>query len=621
MIATIRAFRLCTSASTRVLAAVLASACIVGAVSAAAPARTASPSRMAKPANTALDAVIVDYDAYIDALDPVTAGQRGDRAAAALWPDDAPAAVARHHATLQALQKRLRAVPRASLTGEAALNDDLMSWQMALELDGHRFDEERIPFTADEGFFQTPNYAAEGTIIRDEADAQAWLERLRRLPAYDDTEIANMQRGIRTGFVQPHLIAAKIAAVTAAQAALPAGQSPLLKPFETLPPSFPAGRQQALRQEALDIVRTRIKPMERKIADFFQNSYVPASRATLGASSLPDGRAYYAYRVRHETTTDMTPDQVFALGQSEITRIRAAMDAQIAQTGFKGDFKAFQEHLRTDPDFYVTTRTALLEKASRLAKRVDDQLPRFIGKLPRLTYGVRPVPGAIEENYTTGRYNPGSPEQGIAGGLMINTSHLDQRPLFELPTLVAHEGVPGHHIQIALAQEMTDLPTFRRNSEITAYVEGWALYSEQMVSEMGLYDTPYIRFGMLSMEMWRACRLVMDVGIHWKGWTRDQAMACLRDNTALADKNMQNETDRYIAWPGQALGYKIGELRIMALRHRAEAALGNRFDIRRFHDVVLDEGAMPLSLLEQRVDAWIRTQQGAPASTVSPAAH
>jgi len=600
MIATVRLLCLGTSASARVMMAAVASMCIVTAASAA------SPAPGGKAANAALDAVIADYDAYSDALDPITAGQRGDRAASVLWPDDSPAAVARRFATLQMLRKRLRAVPRASLAGEATLNDDLLSWQIALGLDGHRFDEARIPFTADEGFFQTPGYAAEGTVFRNETDAQAWLERLRGLPAYYEIEIANMQRGIQTGFMQPHLIAVKIAAVTAAQAALPAEQSPLLKPFQTLPASLPAGRQQALRQEALGIVRTRIKPMERKVADFFQSRYVPASRVTLGASSMPDGRAYYAYRVRHETTTDMTPDQVFALGQSEIARIRTAMDVQIAQTGFKGGFRAFQQHLRTDPEFYVTSREALLEKASRLAKRVDDQLPRFIGRLPRLTYGVRPVPAAIEENYTTGRYNPGSPEQGIAGGLMINTSHLDQRPLFELPTLVAHEGVPGHHIQIALAQEMTGLPTFRRNSDITAYVEGWALYSEQLVSEMGLYDTPYIRFGMLSMEMWRACRLVMDVGIHWKGWTRDQAMACLRDNTALADKNMQNETDRYIAWPGQALGYKIGELRILALRHRAEAALGDRFDIRRFHDVVLDEGAMPLSLLEQRVDAWIQ---------------
>lgn len=605
MIAMIRAFCFGTVACARVAAAALASVRIVSAAAAA------TPAPVAKPADTALEAIIVDYDAYRDTLDPVTAGQRGDRAASILWPDDSPVAVARHFATLQALQERLRAVVRAPLTGEPALNDDLLSWQIALDLEGHRFDEERIPFTADEGFFQTPNYAAEGTIIRDEADAQAWLARLRRLPAYDEIEIANMQRGIRTGFMQPHLIAVKIALATAAQAALPVEQSPLLKPFQTLPASLPADRQQALRQAALDIVRAKIKPMEQKVADFFKNSYLPAGRAKLGASSLPDGCAYYAYRVRHETTTDMTPDQVFALGQSEIARIRKAMDAEIAQTGFKGDFKAFQEHLRTDPEFYVTSREALLEKASWLAKRVDDQLPRFIGKLPRLTYGVRPVPVpvAIEETYTTGRYDPGSPEQGIAGGLMINTSHLDQRSLLELPTLVAHEGVPGHHIQISLAQEMTNLPTFRRSSEITAYVEGWALYSEQLVAEMGLYDTPYIRFGMLSMEMWRACRLVMDVGIHWKGWTRDQAIACLRDNTALADKNMQNETDRYIAWPAQALGYKIGELRIMALRHHAEAALGDRFDIRRFHDVVLDEGAMPLSLLEQRVTDWISTEQ------------
>jgi uncharacterized protein (DUF885 family) len=221
---------------------------------------------------------------------------------------------------------------------------------------------------------------------------------------------------------------------------------------------------------------------------------------------------------------------------------------------------------------------------------------------------VRPVPADIEEGYTSGRYNPGSPEQGISGGLMINTSHLDQRPLFELPALVAHEGAPGHHIQIALAQEQTGVPQFRKQDDVTAFVEGWALYSEQLVGEMGLYDTPYERFGMLSMEMWRACRLVVDVGIHWKGESRDQAVACFRENSALAEKNIQNEVDRYIAWPGQALGYKIGQLKISQLRHRAEQALGPRFDIRRFHDVVLDEGPMPMTLLEQRVDAWIAAE-------------
>lgn len=575
------------------------------ATGAAAPSTAPSPEQ-------ALDAVIAAYDAYDDQVDPVAAGQRGDPAAARRWPDDSPAARARQEAGLRRLQAQLAAIPRASLHGEAGLDDDMLSWRIALDLDGRRFDETRIPFSADEGFFQMPEEAADGTVIRTEADAAAWLARLSALPAYDETERANMLRGIRTGFVQPHLIAAKIAVLLDAQAALPPERSPLLKPFAALPPAFSPDRQTELRAQALAIVRDTIKPEQRAIAAFFRDQYLPASRATLGASSLPDGRAFYAYRVRHETTTDLTPDEVFALGQSEIARIRKAMQVQIDATGFKGDFRAFQARLRTDPSFYVTSREALLEKASRLAKRVDDQLPRFFGRLPRLPYGVRQVPAAIEENYTTGRYEPGSPEQGIAGGLMINTSHLDQRPLFELPTLVAHEGAPGHHIQIALAQEMTDLPSFRRDSNITAYVEGWALYSEQLAAEMGLYDTPTIRFGMLSMEMWRACRLVMDVGIHWKGWSRDQAMACLRDNTALADKNMQNETDRYIAWPGQALGYKIGELRIMALRRKAEAALGPRFDLRRFHDAVLDEGAMPLSLLERRIDAWILAQGAAP---------
>jgi uncharacterized protein (DUF885 family) len=286
------------------------------------------------------------------------------------------------------------------------------------------------------------------------------------------------------------------------------------------------------------------------------------------------------------------------------------MQVQIAASGFHGDFAAFQAMLRKDRRFYVSSPQELLEKASWFAKRVDDQLPHFFGKLPRLSYGVRPVPAAIEEGYTSARYDPGSPQLGVAGGLMINTSHLDQRPLYELPALVAHEGAPGHHIQIALAQELLDLPTFRQDSQITAFVEGWAVYAEQLVSEMGLYSNPYEKFGVLSMEMWRACRLVMDVGLHAKNFTRDQALACLRENTALSEKNMQNEVDRYIAWPGQALGYKIGELKIMELRHRAEAALGTRFDVRAFHDEVLDEGAMPLAVLEARVDAWIAGQQG-----------
>lgn len=553
--------------------------------------------------------LIADYDAFNSEQDPISAAARGDIAASERWPDDSPAADAARYKAFVAFDNRLKALDPVSLQGEDRLNIALIQWRVELAIEGQRFDEARMPFTSDEGFFEEPGYAADNTPIRTEADARHWMARMQALPAYYDQQIANMRRGIKTGFVQPRLIAEHTAQTLQATADRSAADNALMAPFAGMSSSLPPARQQALRDEALRIVETRIKPSERTLARFFHDEYLPASRNSLGAASLPDGRAYYAYRVKSETTTDMTPDQVFALGQSEIARIHRDMAREMAAAGFRGGFKGFVAQLHRDPRFYVTTREALMEKASRLAKEIDDQLPHVIGKLPRLTYGVREVPRTIEEGYTTGRYDPGSPTQGIAGGLMINTSHLDQRPLYELPSLVAHEGVPGHHIQIALAQEMNDMPGFRRDYETTAFVEGWALYSEQIVAGMGMYPTPYDRFGMLSMEMWRACRLVIDVGLHWKGWSRDQAVACLRDNTALTDKNIQNEVDRYISWPGQALGYKIGELTILSLRHQAEKALGSRFDERRFHDVVLDEGAMPMQVLKARVADWISAQK------------
>ncbi len=556
-----------------------------------------------------LHALLHDYDGFYAARDPISAGQRGDLAAAGRWPDDSPATETRRLADERGFQARLDAIPAAGLSGEDALNRELLARQLRLEIDGAAFDEDRIPFTNDEGFFVTAAFAGEDVRIHNDAEAKAWLHRISALPAYYDTEVANMRRGLATGFVSPRITALTAARATRAQADLAPEQSPLLQPFDSLPPSMQPERE-TLRAQALDLIRTRVKPAERRTADFFADDYLPHARTTLGASALPGGSAYYAYLVRRETTTDLTPDQIFALGQSEIARIRKAMAVEIAATGFQGSFPQFLQKLRTDPQFYVTSREALMERASRLAKRVDGQLPGYFGKLPRLTYGVREVPRAIEDGYTSARYDPGSPEQGVAGGLMINTSHLDQRPLYELPALVSHEGAPGHHIQIALAQELTDVPLFRKDSDITAFVEGWALYSEQLTREMGLYETPYDRFGLLSMEMWRACRLVMDVGLHTKGWSREQALACLRDNSALSEKNIQNETDRYIGWPGQALGYKIGELKIEALRDRAKAALGPRFDYRPFHDVVLDEGALPLDVLERRVDAWIAAQKG-----------
>jgi uncharacterized protein (DUF885 family) len=561
----------------------------------------AAPAQAASPVQT----VLHEYDAWLAEADPIGAASRGDTAAAALWPDDSPDAVGRRMAALRDFKAVLDGVPAGSLVGEDTLNAQLLRWRIDIALQGAAFDEERIPFTSDEGFFVTALYAAQDTVLHSEADAERWLTRLATLPKYFAVETANMQRGVQSGFVQPRITALAAARTVRGMAETDAEKDPFLTPFATLP----AGVREVFRARGLAVVRRQVKPAERSLADFFDKIYVPHARESLGAAALPNGAAYYAYLVRRETTTSLTPEQVLAIGQSEIARIRAAMLVQIAASGFTGDFAAFQAMLRHDTRFYVGSREALLEKASRLAKRVDDQLPRFFGKLPRLSYGVRPVAAAIEDGYTSARYDPGSPQLGLSGGLLINTSHLDQRPLYELPALVAHEGAPGHHIQIALGQELFDLPAFRQDSDITAFVEGWAVYAEQLVSEMGLYQTPYEKFGMLSMEMWRACRLVMDVGLHAKGFTRDEALACLRDNTALAEKNMQNEVDRYIAWPGQALGYKIGELKIMELRRRAESALGARFDVRAFHDVVLDEGAMPLEILEQRVNAWIKKQE------------
>ncbi|MCQ8278566.1 DUF885 family protein [Acetobacteraceae bacterium KSS8] len=552
-----------------------------------------------------LAAVIAEYDRIELAGDPIDAGQRGDAAARRRWPDNSPAATKTQEDALRACKRRLDAIGEAGLSPEEKLNRALLQWRLGQEVDGFAFDENRIPFSADDGFFLVPGYAAESTVIHDEAEARDWIARLRAVPSYYDREIANMRRGIADRFTQPRLVAEKAAATVNTQLATKAENSPLLAPIGAMPATIPAATRTALRAEAVAAIRDAVQPAQRTLAVFFRDTYIPAARTTLGVSSLPDGRAYYSYRVRDQTTTDMTPDQVFDLGQSEVRRIHAAMLAEIAASGFKGDFPAFLHFLRTDKQFYVTTREALMEKASRLAKRVDGQLPHFFRTLPRLTYGVVEVPREIEEGYTSGRAQPGDPRQGIAAELLINTSHLDQRPLYELPSLVAHEGAPGHYLQIALAQELTDLPNFRQQSDITAYVEGWAVYCEQLVREFGLYETPYQRFGMLSMEMWRACRLVIDVGIHWKNWSRDQAVAYLRENTALAEKNIQNEVDRYIAWPGQALGYKIGQLRISALRAEAETRLGPNFDLRRFHDVILVQGAMPLSILSQQVQTWI----------------
>lgn len=522
------------------------------------------------------------------------------------WPDVSKTAEDHRTAALKALQARLSDLPPAPAGSEDALTRRLLQWRLGMRLEAVRFDEARIPFDNGDGFFNTGNYAAETTVLRSEPEAVAWIARLRALPAYFDQETDNLRRGIASGFVQPQPTAAAVLGILKVAADQPAAESPLLAPLKHLPATIPNDRQAALRADGLSAVEQSVKPAQRKLVVFFEHDYLPHARGKLGASSLPDGRAWYAFEVRRSTTTEMKPDEVFAVGEREVARIHGEMESAMRTAGFAGTLPQFIAMLRTEKRFYAPDLETYIEKASEIGKRVDGLLPAWFGRLPRLTWTIRVKPPELEAS--SSGYDLGDPEKGAPGTVVVG-AHSYESPLFGLPAWILHEGVPGHHLQIALAQERTDLPAFRRKDELTAFIEGWALYSEQLGEDMGVYRDAFERFGRLSFDMWRACRLEMDVGIHWKGWSREQAESCLRENTALPEKSVVRETQRYIAWPSQALAYKIGELQFLAERHRAEQALGARFDIRAFHDAVLDDGPMPLSILHEQMTGWIENSK------------
>jgi uncharacterized protein (DUF885 family) len=508
-------------------------------------------------------------------------------------------------ALLTSARQSLDGVALAGLKPDQRLTHAILKWSLDERLEGLSFDEARMPFSTDGGFDVILLYRANGMHLKSEAEARQWIALLAQAPDWYAANLANARRGLATGFVQAVPTVQAVLDRARRTAATPPAEEPLLAPLRDLPSSIPADRQAALLAEATQVMADKVAPARAGFVTFLEQEYLPHAAKSLAATDLPDGARYYAFLVRRHTTTTMTADQVHALGQSEVARIRGRMQVVMKQAGFQGDLPAFITYLRKDPRFYATSRQQLLEKSSEIAKRADDQLPAHFGTLPRLTYGVRPVPASIEQGYTTGRYFGGDPKTGRAGGLMINTSALDQRPLYELPALVLHEGAPGHHIQTALAQEQTGVPDFRKTIYFNAYGEGWGLYSEWLGEEMGIYRDPYELFGRLSYDMWRACRLVADTGIHAKHWTLDQAKACFNDNTALSPTNIDVEVARYISWPGQALAYKVGELKILELRHQAEAALGDKFDERAFHDAVLLNGSLPLAVLEAKIDAWI----------------
>jgi uncharacterized protein (DUF885 family) len=575
-------------------------------VMASAPPATAKAAK----ANPALASLIRDYEAWSQKENPISAGQNGDQAALGKLPDVTLEADKRRMATLEGFKARLEKIPLAGLDEDEAVNHAILGRVLDDQIMAIRFDTSRFAFSSDDTWDGLLAYLADTAPMTSRADAEAWLARLEAAPGYYAQATENARRGIRTGFTQPRNITELVLAQSRQVAAAPVtAQDPLLRPFDRLPASVPAAERAAFKARGEAVLRDRLRPAQKAFAVFLESEYLPASRKGLGVGSLPGGKPYYAWLARRYTTTSMTPEEIHAMGVAEVKRIRGEMDTVMAQTGFKGTFAEFLAFLRTDPQFYATSREDLLEKASEIAKRADDRLPPLFGTLPRLPYGVRPVPLEIEENYTTGRYFPGSPRTGVAGGYLVNTGRLDQRALYELPALTLHEAVPGHHLQIALSQELGELPAFRRDADMTVFVEGWGLYAERLGIEMGMYRTPYEHFGRLSYEMWRACRLVADTGIHYLDWTLEEARACFTDNSALSPHNIEMELARYVSWPGQALAYKIGERRFVALRAKAEAALGERFDVRRFHDAVLLGGPLPMDLLEARIDRWILAEK------------
>ncbi len=436
------------------------------------------------------------------------------------------------------------------------------------------------------------------------ADYESYVTRLSLVPRFFQESIDTLDAGAKAGWTQPCAPMKGVSQSIRYHAVDKVKDSIFMKPFASKPDSISDESWDSLKEKAETEIKNSAIPAYKAYADFYDQTYAPACRKTIGASTLPNGDDYYQFRANSFTTTTRTPDQIHKIGLSEVKRIRAEMDTIINNLGFEGNFKDFQHFLRTDPQFYAESEDELIAVTSTISKRIDGELPRLFKKLPRMPYTVKPVPADIAEGTTTAYYERPAGDGSRAGVYRINTSLLDQRPLFELEALSLHEAVPGHHFQIALSQEL-DLPPFRAYGGFTAFTEGWGLYAESLGLDVGFYQDPYANFGRLSYEMWRACRLVVDTGMHAKGWTRQQAIDFMTENTALSEHNIKAEIDRYITWPGQALAYKIGQLKIKELRQRAQATLGEHFDLRSFHDAVLENGAIPLSVLEEKIDQFI----------------
>jgi uncharacterized protein (DUF885 family) len=528
----------------------------------------------------------------------------------ARWTDNSLEAIARRAREVQRPLRVLHTISRGRLSPPDRLSYDLFERSLKEEIESNQFHAEYFAITQLSG----PQQDVVAVIAAQPAgtvkDYEDIVARLNGVPTVIAQTIQLLEKGLETGITPPKIVLRNVPDQVRNQMSDDPIKSPLLQRFTRMPSSIPPDAQARLRAEAIDAYRTKLRPAYQRLLTYLTETYLPRARETIALSALPDGARWYAFRARLNTTTDLSPDRIHELGLSEVGRIRTTMDSIIASIGFTGSFTDFTTFLRTDSQFFYTDSASLIRGYRDIAKRVDPGLVKLFGRLPRLPYGVVPIPSYAAKSQTTAYYESGSLSAGRPGYFFANTYDLKSRPKWEMEALTLHEAVPGHHLQIALAQEQEALPEFRKFGGYTAFVEGWGLYAESLGPELELYRDPYSKFGQLTYEIWRAIRLVVDTGIHSKGWTRERAIDYFAANSAKAAHDIEVEVDRYIVWPGQALAYKIGELKLKQLRASAKAELGEKFDVRKFHDALLGNGSLPLEVLERNVRGWINDQKG-----------
>jgi uncharacterized protein (DUF885 family) len=549
---------------------------------------------------------------------PTFASNLGDRRYNDRWEDASLENVERQHEHRLETLRRLQTIPRARLSPADQLNYDLFQKDLASDIEGHKFKLYLLPVNQ-RGGIQTADELTELLRFQTVKDYEDWIARMRAFPLYMDQTLALMREGVRAGLLWPKAVEQRVAAQIDKQLVERAEDSPFFKPFRQFPADISEAERARLVRDAREAVAQSVVPAYKKLKEYFVKEYLPASFERVGIWQWPNGAEAYAFLARRYTTTEMTPEQIHQKGLAEVARIRAEMQKVMEQVGFRGTLKEFFKKLRTDEQFYYKTPEDLLEAYRATAKRIDPNLVKVFKTLPRQPHGVTPIPDAVAPDTTTAYYQPGAADGSRPGFYYVNLYKPETRPKWEMMALSLHESVPGHHLQIARAMELGEIPKFRRyGGGYTAFVEGWGLYAESLGEDMGLYDDPYSKFGQLTYEMWRAVRLVVDTGMHFYKWDRQKAIDYFMENAAKTELDVTNEIDRYITDPGQALAYKIGQLKIKELRARARQQLGERFDVREFHDVVLGSGAVPLDVLERNVDEWIEKQK-AQAGSVQPA--